>query len=225
MQSADIKFSIWSKTGTVIITGTLAAIIILHRLFLTYGNKTLAHNKKNDDDDDRISRSKLHSKTKGGSTAADHSTTKPYRRSGNQFLVIPDVESYDNNPFPTHWRLVIEYNDTIGPVAVHFENGLRWGFLSACLSRHKKDLKEFIKKWNIFLEDYHRDTKKYAARAGRFFTDSFYLTLSSQRVLLNDMLVGENLFRHHDDHDHDNNEDTTSEDEDMTQPRRQYILT
>lgn len=123
------------------------------------------------------------------------------RQTGNLFLVLPHVVSYEPRCTMScfegerdrpRWRLVIEHNDRVGPVTAHFENGASWGFLSACLPRHKPELANFVKKWNLFLEDYMRNGDSHtSARAGRFFSDSFYLTLCSERVLLNDMLVGE----------------------------------
>ena len=242
MQSAAFKcvacaaafgIALRSKNDTLIaltltcITGTFVAMLPHHLAIPHTNNNTKKQNTTaaniNNDADDTKHQNKDH--YNGNNNNNKYTKHPRHQKSGNQFLVIPDVESYDRNPFPTRWRLVIEYNHMIGPVAVHFENGLRWGFLSACLSRHKKDLKAFIGKWNIFLEDYHRatasrnTTSKYTARAGRFLTNTFYLTLSSERVLLNDMLVGENLFKDDDEHHYDNEEEA-NDDEDMTKPRR-----
>ena len=98
----------------------------------------------------------------------------------SMFMVLP--RAYD----APDERIVIEYNASVGPVAVNFENGTRWGFLSARMPRQRVELA----KWEVFLQDYMRGGS-IAARSGRFFADSVYITLSSDRVLLNDMLVGE----------------------------------
>ena len=91
----------------------------------------------------------------------------------------PSLYQKTNEEIP--WGFVIHCNAENGePYSVEFENGTTWSFCS---------LSERILKieWPLLIKDYPDGNCK--ARVERIFSDSMYLTVSSDNALLNDMLI------------------------------------
>jgi hypothetical protein len=87
-------------------------------------------------------------------------------------------------------RLVIEYNMRVGPVAAHFDNGDKWGFLSAYV-RYKSVEGGLLTRWSLFLDDYMNfGVNNVTAVATHVCTDTMRLTVSSENVVLHEMIVG-----------------------------------
>lgn len=117
-------------------------------------------------------------------------TTKIGKKSldSNMFLVLPDI--YRPYGPDERMRIVIEYNMKVGPVATHFDNGDKWGFLSAHF-KHRNTNDCFITRWSRFVDDYmEKGVHNIAAIATHVSTDSMRLTLSSENVVLHDMVLG-----------------------------------
>jgi len=109
-------------------------------------------------------------------------------KSENMFLVLPDV--YRPYGPVEKMRLVIEYNMRVGPVAAHFDNGDKWGFLSARV-RYKHIEGCFLTRWTLFLDDYMKlGVNNVTAVATHVWSDTMRLTLSSENVVLHEMVVG-----------------------------------
>ena len=91
----------------------------------------------------------------------------------------PSLYQKTNKESPSGF--VIHCNAKNGePHSLEFENGTVWSFCS--LSYRMLKLK-----WPLFIKDYPSGNCK--ARVERIFTDSMYLTMSSDNTLLNDMLI------------------------------------
>ena len=106
----------------------------------------------------------------------------------NMFMVLPDV--YRPRGAVEKMRLVIEYNMRVGPVAAHFDNGDKWGFLSAYV-RYKNIEGGFLTRWSLFLDDYMKfGVNNVTAVATHVCEDTMRLTLSSENVVLHEMIVG-----------------------------------
>ena len=90
----------------------------------------------------------------------------------------PSLYQKTNEESP--WGFVIHCNADNGePHSVEFKNGTVWSFCS--LSERE---------WPLFIKDYSSSNgKNCKARVERIFTDSMYLTVSSDNALLNDMLI------------------------------------
>ena len=110
------------------------------------------------------------------------------RKPANMFLVLPDV--YRPHGAVEKMRLVIEYNMRVGPVAAHFDDGDKWGFLSAYVI-YKNIEGGFLTRWSLFLDDYMKfGVNNVTAVATHVCEDTMRLTMSSENVVLHEMIVG-----------------------------------
>ena len=106
----------------------------------------------------------------------------------NMFLVLPDV--YRPYGSVEKMRLIIEYNMRVGPVAAHLDNGDKLGFLSAHV-RYKNIEGCLLTRWTIFLDDYMKlGVNNVTAVATHVWSDAMRLTLSSENVVLHEMVLG-----------------------------------
>jgi hypothetical protein len=108
--------------------------------------------------------------------------SKKNKTNAKMLLELPDVyRPYGSNE---KLRIVIEYNMQLGPVAAHFDNGDKWGFGNV---RHSC----FTTRWTLFVEDYMNDgINNVTAIATHVCLDTMRLTLSSENVILREMLIG-----------------------------------
>jgi hypothetical protein len=107
---------------------------------------------------------------------------KKIEKNAKMLLELPDV--YQPYGPEGKLRIVIEYNMQLGPVAAHFDNGDKWGF---CNVRHSG----FATRWTLFVEDYMNfGINNVTAIATHVCFDTMRLTLSSENVILREMLIG-----------------------------------
>ncbi len=100
---------------------------------------------------------------------------------GEVLKKVSGVSLYQTTHTECPWGLTIHCHlDDITPHSVEFKNGTVWSFCS--LSDHMRNIE-----WPMFVKDYPHGG--YRARVERLFTDSMYLTITSDNALLNDLLI------------------------------------